>query len=52
MNDILAHDTGLVEADYYLQTHTTNPLLRAETIVASHPRIPGRALRTMIRSSL
>jgi len=32
MNEILAHDTGLVEADFYLQTHSTNPLLRAETI--------------------
>jgi CMP-N-acetylneuraminic acid synthetase len=33
MNDILAHDTSAIDADYYLQTHTTNPLLRAETIV-------------------
>ncbi len=32
MNDILIHDTSQVEADFYLQTHSTNPLLRAETI--------------------
>lgn len=32
MNDILLHDTQQVQADYYLQTHSTNPLLRAETI--------------------
>lgn len=32
MNDILIHDTGQVEADLYLQTHSTNPLLRAVTI--------------------
>jgi CMP-N-acetylneuraminic acid synthetase len=32
MNDILLYDTSQVEADYYLQTHTTNPLLRSETI--------------------
>jgi len=32
MNEILAYDTSQVEADLYLQTHTTNPLLRAETI--------------------
>jgi CMP-N-acetylneuraminic acid synthetase len=32
MNEILAYDSGQVEADYYLQTHTTNPLLRVETI--------------------
>lgn len=32
MNDILLHDTAQVPADYYLQTHSTNPLLRSETI--------------------
>lgn len=32
MNEILAYDTGVVEADFFLQTHSTNPLLRPETI--------------------
>ncbi len=32
MNDILLHDTAQAQADFYLQTHSTNPLLRAETI--------------------
>ena len=32
MNDILLHDTAQVQADFYLQTHSTNPLLRPETI--------------------
>jgi len=32
MNDILLYDTSQVKADYYLQTHSTNPLLKAETI--------------------
>jgi len=32
MNEILVYDTSQVEADYYLQTHTTNPLLRPSTI--------------------
>ena len=32
MNDILLYDTEQVEADYYLQTHSTNPLLKRETI--------------------
>lgn len=32
MNDILLHDILSVEADYYLQTHSTNPLLTTETI--------------------
>lgn len=32
MNEILAYDTSQVQADFYLQTHSTNPLLRATTI--------------------
>lgn len=32
MNDILLHDTAQVQADFYLQTHSTNPLLKAGTI--------------------
>lgn len=34
MNEILLYDTAQLEADYYLQTHSTNPLLRSETISA------------------
>jgi CMP-N-acetylneuraminic acid synthetase len=32
MNDILIHDTEQVQADLFLQTHSTNPLLKPETI--------------------
>ena len=32
MNEILLYDTSQVAADFYLQTHSTNPLLRPETI--------------------
>lgn len=32
INEVLMHDVGQVEALFYLQTHSTNPLLRAETI--------------------
>ena len=32
MNEILAYDTSQFEADFYLQTHSTNPLLSAATI--------------------
>ena len=32
MNDILIHDTAQVQADFYLQTHSTNPLLKPQTI--------------------
>lgn len=39
MNEILMHDTSLVPADLYLQTHSTNPLLRAETL--------SRAIQTL-----
>lgn len=42
MNEILTHDTSLVHADFYLQTHSTNPLLRPETI--------GRAIQLFVAS--
>lgn len=32
MNQILIHDTGQFQADFYLQTHSTNPLLKPETV--------------------
>jgi CMP-N-acetylneuraminic acid synthetase len=32
MNEILIHDTAQFPAEFYLQTHSTNPLLKAETI--------------------
>jgi CMP-N-acetylneuraminic acid synthetase len=32
MNAVLLHDVDVVVADVYLQTHSTNPLLRPETI--------------------
>jgi CMP-N-acetylneuraminic acid synthetase len=32
MNDILIYDTAQVQADFYLQTHSTNPLLKPETV--------------------
>ncbi len=35
MNEILAYDTSQVPGDFYLQTHSTNPLLRASTISAA-----------------
>jgi CMP-N-acetylneuraminic acid synthetase len=42
MNEVLLHDTAQVEADFFLQTHSTNPLLRAETI--------SRAIQTMLNN--
>lgn len=32
MNEVLIYDTSQVKADFYLQTHSTCPLLKAETI--------------------
>jgi CMP-N-acetylneuraminic acid synthetase len=40
MNEVLAYDTGQVPADFYLQTHSTNPLLRSATL--------SRAIRTLL----
>ena len=34
MNDILLYDSEQVAADFYLQTHSTNPLLCGETVSA------------------
>jgi CMP-N-acetylneuraminic acid synthetase len=38
MNDVLRHDVTQVQADYYLQTHSTNPLLRADTVTRAIQR--------------
>jgi CMP-N-acetylneuraminic acid synthetase len=35
MNEIIAYDTSQVQADYYLQTHSTNPLLPSQTVSAA-----------------
>jgi len=40
MNEILLHDTAQVDAEFYLQTHSTNPLLRPETV--------SRAIQTFL----
>ena len=42
MNEVLLHDTAQIAADFYLQTHSTNPLLRAETI--------SRAIQTFLQN--
>lgn len=39
MNEILMYDTAQIAADFYLQTHSTNPLLRSDTI--------SRAIKTL-----
>lgn len=40
MNEILSYDTSQVQGDFYLQTHSTNPLLRPATI--------SRAVQTLL----
>ena len=40
MNTILLHDTAQLPADLYLQTHSTNPLMRPETF--------SRAIKTYL----
>lgn len=35
MNDVLLHDVDRVEADFYIQTHSTNPLLQPETVTGA-----------------
>jgi hypothetical protein len=36
MNDILLHDTGQVQADFYLQTHSTNPFVAVRNGLTRH----------------
>lgn len=42
MNEVLLHDVTQVESEFYLQTHSTNPLLTSETL--------QRAIRTFFDS--
>jgi CMP-N-acetylneuraminic acid synthetase len=42
MNEVLIYDTNQVSADFYLQTHSTNPLLRTETV--------SRAIKSLVNS--
>ncbi|MBI4962528.1 MAG: glycosyltransferase [Desulfomonile tiedjei] len=42
MTDILLHDVGFVKADWYLQTHATNPLLRSETVTRAIESLLGQ----------
>jgi len=42
MNEVLMYDTSQVEADFYLQTHSTNPLLKPDTV--------SRAVRTLLEN--
>lgn len=35
MNDILTHDATQVDSEFYIQTHSTNPLLKNETMAAA-----------------
>jgi CMP-N-acetylneuraminic acid synthetase len=41
-NEILIHDTAQEPADFYLQTHCTNPLLRPETVSAAIQELVGQ----------
>jgi CMP-N-acetylneuraminic acid synthetase len=59
MNDILLHDTHQIQADFYLQTHSTNPLLRPETIssaiqafLASSPKYDSLFAVTRLQTRL
>ncbi len=43
MNEILMHDTAQIKADWYLQTHSTNPLLKASTVSAALQALQTRS---------
>jgi CMP-N-acetylneuraminic acid synthetase len=59
MNDILLYDTAQIEADFYLQTHSTNPLLKADTVsrgiqkfVSSYPQYDSLFSVTRLQTRL
>lgn len=59
MNDVLLHDVTQIEADWYLQTHSTNPLLMPETIadavdrfLAAQPEFDSLFSVTALRTRL
>jgi len=59
MNEILLNDVKQISADYYLQTHSTNPLVKSETIeeailtfLNNVPRIDSLFSVTRIQSRL
>jgi CMP-N-acetylneuraminic acid synthetase len=59
MNEILAYDTSQWEADFYLQTHSTNPLLQASTVsdavqkfLASYPSYDSMFSVTRLQTRL
>jgi CMP-N-acetylneuraminic acid synthetase len=32
MNEVIQHDVGQIDSEFYIQTHSTNPLLKAATV--------------------
>jgi CMP-N-acetylneuraminic acid synthetase len=59
MNDILIYDTEQVQADFYLQTHSTNPLLKPETVsraiqslITNHPNYDSLFSVTRLQTRL
>src|SRR5436190_4170344 len=59
MNDVLLHTTSLVESDLYLQTHSTSPLLKPDTItraieslLASYPSYDSLFSVTRVQARL
>ena len=48
MNDILLHDCGLIQADLYLQTHSTNPLADIRQHLGCNPDIPSPGKKSTI----
>lgn len=46
MTDVLRHDAAQFPSEWYLQTHSTNPLLRASTIEDAIERLVDRSTGT------
>jgi N-acylneuraminate cytidylyltransferase len=42
VNKLIGHDISLIDADYYIQTHCTNPLLKSDTIDRAFETLLGQ----------
>ena len=52
MTAILQHDASLFPSDWYLQTHSTNPLLSAATVTVAIDEFEHRVLHDVQRGVL
>ena len=51
MNSVIAHDASVIEADFFLQTHSTNPFLSTQTVDSAIAAFLVRARHARVHCS-